>query len=317
MKRRITIILTVAVGLLVGGAVAVLAATSTITVKATSPQCATTGAFGACSKTVSVAAGGALTITSPATTSTTTTTTTTTPPPPGPWWQPQQHLTWFWQLQGTLPAMTGTGLPAEADAWDIDGFDNTAATVTALHAAGHHAICYIDVGTAENFRPDYSQFPAADLGNTNGWPGERWLNITDPAIRPIMDARFAMCQSKGFDAVEPDNEDGWENSTGFTISGAQQQAYNSWIAADVHSRGMTAFGKNDPEQSSQSVAYNDGQIEEQDVQYGDDVSAYLKAGKPVLDAEYKSEPCSSDGQMQARFDLNLDGKTYVPCWATP
>jgi hypothetical protein len=123
-----------------------------------------------------------------------------------------------------------------------------------------------------------------------------------------------MCQTKGFDAVEPDNEDGWENSTGFSISGAQQQTYNSWIASDVHAHGMAAFGKNDPEQASQSVAYNDGQIEEQDVQYGDDVSPYLNAGKPVLDAEYRSEPCSSNGQMQARFNLNLTGATYVPCW---
>lgn len=70
-----------------------------------------------------------------------------------------------------------------------------------------------------------------------------------------------------------------------------------------------------PEQASQSVAYNDGQIEEQDVQYGDDVSPYLKAGKPVLDAEYQSEPCSSNGQMQAQFDLNLTGATFKPCFA--
>ena len=65
------------------------------------------------------------------------------------WWQPPQHLTWYWQLQGTVK----NGEPVAA--YDIDGFENSAAEVALLHAAGRHVICYIDVGTAESFRPDY------------------------------------------------------------------------------------------------------------------------------------------------------------------
>ena len=45
--------------------------------------------------------------------------------------------------------------------------------MSALHALGKHVICYIDVGTAENFRPDYGSFPASVLGQRNGWPGEK------------------------------------------------------------------------------------------------------------------------------------------------
>ena len=41
-----------------------------------------------------------------------------------------------------------------------------------------------------------------------------------------MRARFAMCARKGFDAVEPDNMDGFENPTGFHISAAQQLSYD-------------------------------------------------------------------------------------------
>lgn len=314
MRKRFGIASAIFLSAILLGAVMTYAASrlTTVTVKAASPTCN----GGKCASTVTVAAGSALTIASPAASSTSTTTSTqTTTSSSGGQWTPPQHLTWYWQLQGTLPAMTGAGLPAQADAWDIDGFDNTAQTVAALHAAGHHAICYIDVGTAENFRSDYSEFPAADLGKTNGWPGEKWLNITDPALRPIMDARFQMCKQKGFDGVEPDNMDGWENGTGFPITGAQQLAYNEWVAGDVHALGMAVFQKNDPEQDSALLPYFDGQIEEQDVQYGDDVTPYIKAGKPVLDAEYKSEPCSSNGQMQAQFDLNLTGATYKPCWS--
>ena len=49
-------------------------------------------------------------------------------------------------------------------AYDIDGFENSAAEVASLKAQGKHAICYIDVGTAEDFRPDYHEFPESVLG---------------------------------------------------------------------------------------------------------------------------------------------------------
>ena len=67
-----------------------------------------------------------------------------------------------------------------------------------------------------------------------------------------MTARLQMCAQKGFDAVEPDNMDGYENSTGFSISAAAQLAYNQWIAQEAHALGMAVFQKNDPDQASRS-----------------------------------------------------------------
>ncbi len=58
-------------------------------------------------------------------------------------WIPPQHLTWYWQLQGAV----NNNEPVAA--YDIDGFENSASEVAALHAQGKHVICYIDVGTAE------------------------------------------------------------------------------------------------------------------------------------------------------------------------
>jgi hypothetical protein len=232
------------------------------------------------------------------------------------YWVPPQHLTWYWQL-------TGTPKVEPVQATDMDGFDNSAATVASFHALGQRAICYIDVGTAENWRSDYSQFPPADLGLSNGWPGEQWLNITDQAIRPIMDARFAMCAQKGFDAVEPDNMDGYENTTGFTISAAQQLAYDEWVADDVHAHGMAVFQKNDPDQASQLEPYFDGALDEQCNQYTECSSyePYIQAGKPVLNAEYETSLypafCSSDnaaGIMGALYSMALDGSLYEPCF---
>ena len=232
-------------------------------------------------------------------------------------WVPQQQLTWYWQL-------TGTPKVEPVQAIDVDGFDNSAATVAAFRARGQRAICYTDVGTSEDWRPDASQFPSSVLGASNGWPGERWLDVSQLSVlQPIMTARFQMCAQKGFDAVEPDNMDGYENSTGFAITAAQQLAYNTWIADEVHALGMAVFEKNDPDQASQLEPYFDGVIDEQCNEYSQCSSyqAYLNAGKPVLNAEYQSSLypgfCSSDnaaGMMGALYAISLDGSVYQPCF---
>jgi hypothetical protein len=237
---------------------------------------------------------------------------------PPPHWRPPAHPTWYWQLQGKID----NSVPAAV--YDIDGFTTTAPEVTKLHALGRHVVCYIDAGTWENFRPDKGKFPRSVLGRPNGWPGERWLDIRQLSVlEPIMTARFRMCAQKGFDAVEPDNIDGFENDTGFHISARQQLRYDEWIALEVHSLGLAVFEKNDPEQARTLQPYFDGVLDEQCNQYQEcsSFAPYLHAGKPVLNAEYRRALypgfCAADqrsGIMGALYDLALDGRTYQPCW---
>ena len=238
--------------------------------------------------------------------------------PAGSWWVPPKSLTWYWQIQGTV----NNSEPVAA--YDIDGFENTAAEVSTLHGKGIHVICYIDVGTWEEWRSDESEFPASVIGDSNGWPGEKYLNIADTSVlEPIMTKRFEMCKEKGFDAVEPDNiEDYAEQGTGFTITAAEQLTYDEWIATEAHSLGMAVLQKNDGEQTSSLESHFDGALTEQCNQYSECESfdAYLTAGKPVLNAEYElatSAFCSADntaGIMGARFGLELNGTTFEPCW---
>ena len=239
-------------------------------------------------------------------------------------WRPPQDLSWYWQLAGTVDNSHG------AAAYDIDGFDNSAAEVAALHAMGKHVICYVDVGTWEPGRPDQNSFPAGLLGNdVQGWPGERWLDVrpSGPSyahLQAIMTARFQMCSQKGFDAVEPDNMDSFDgNNPGFPTTASDQATYDEWVASTVHSFGMAVFQKNDPSQAAILEPYFDGALDEQCNEYSECASfqPYLAGGKPVLNAEYDlstSQFCGADddaGIMGAVYGLNLDGSEYQPCWS--
>jgi len=212
---------------------------------------------------------------------------------------------------------TNTGVQV----FDIDGFTNSAATVAALHAQGTKVICYIDFGSSENFRPDYSSFPASVLGNSNGWPGEQWLDIRQIGVlAPIMTARMRMCVQKGFDALEPDNIDGYANSTGFPLTAQDQLNYNVWIANTAHSLGLSVGLKNDTDQTSQLVPYFDWALNEQCNQYGEcnSENVFVQSNKAVFNAEYSGDTgfCSADEAEHingAAFDLNLDGGSYQPC----
>ncbi|MFI9610320.1 endo alpha-1,4 polygalactosaminidase [Streptomyces sp. NPDC052023] len=206
------------------------------------------------------------------------------PQPPGEIWQPRPGTDWQWQLRGRLDTSV------DAPVYDIDGFDNSAATVAELHGKGRKVICYLSTGAWEDWRPDARKFPQAVLGKGNGWEGERWLDIrrTD-VLRPLMAARIDMCRDKGFDAVEPDNMDGYKNPTGFPLTAADQLRYNRLIAGLAHERGMAVGLKNDLDQIPELVGDFDFAVNEQCAQYGEceALTPFVEAGKAVFHAEYE------------------------------
>jgi endo-alpha-1,4-polygalactosaminidase (GH114 family) len=201
------------------------------------------------------------------------------------YWIPAPGTTWQWQLTG-LPV----DLTVAADAYDLDLFDTDPKTIAALHAAGKKVICYISAGSWEDWRPDAAAFPRDVIGKDyEGWPGERWLDIRRiDLLAPIMSARLSLCRDRGFDAVEPDNIDGYANDTGFTISYEDQLRYNRWLASEAHALGLSIGLKNDPEQAADLVADFDWSLTEDCYDQGwcDSLAPFLAAGKAVLAAEY-------------------------------
>jgi hypothetical protein len=132
-----------------------------------------------------------------------------------------------------------------AQIFDLDMYDTPASVVAKLHDMGRRVVCYIDVGTWENWRPDAKKFPKSVLGRKDGhWPGERWLDIRKTAIlEPIMAQRYDLCKKKGFDGIDPDNIDGYQNNTGFPLTAAEQLGYDRWVAGAAHARGLTVDQK--------------------------------------------------------------------------
>ncbi len=224
---------------------------------------------------------------------------------------------WQWQLQGRID----TGV--DAGVYDVDGFETPKATVRALHRLGRKAICYLDVGSWESYRPDAGQFPRGVIGDVyEGFPEENWLDVRRfHSFAPILERRIAICARKGFDAVEPDNIAGWENKTGFAISAADQLRFNRWVARQVHARGMAVALKNDGRQVKQLLGSFDFAIVEQCFQY-DECGLYrpfVEAGKAVYEAEYELEPAqfcdaaAAIGFSAIRKSYDLFARPWEPC----
>jgi len=204
------------------------------------------------------------------------------------WWRPTAGLTWQWQI-GNLDIDTSI----KADVYDIDLYVEQS-VIDELHAKGRKVICYISVGSFEDWRPDKDQFPTEVLGKDyEGWAGEKWLDIRRlDLLAPIMLARLDLCKAKGFDAVEPDNMEIYNNDTGFPLTYADQLKYALWLAEEAHKRGLAIGQKNASDQVTELVGIYDFAITEDYFYYNEAESMlpYIKANKPVFAAEYTDLP---------------------------
>src|SRR6266480_2335892 len=231
-------------------------------------------------------------------------------------WQPALNTSWQWQLT------TPVDQTVNAQMYDIDMFDNDVSVVASLHAQGRKVICYISAGTFENWRPDAASFPAVVKGNAvSGWPGENWLDIRRlDILGPIMTARLDLCQTKGFDGVEPDNIDGYTNGTGFPLTAQDQINYNTFLANQAHARGLSVALKNDLDQVQALLPYFDWALNEQCFQYNEcnTLVPFITAGKAVFEVEYSlstSQFCPKANALNfnaMQKDLNLDA-FRIPC----
>lgn len=200
-------------------------------------------------------------------------------------WMPTPGLSWQIQYDGPIDT------DVEAEVFDLDWQDTPAETARALKDRGKRLICYINAGAWENWRADSKAFPSAVIGKTMAdWPAEKWLDIRrHEVLLPLMIARINTCRLKGFDAIDPDNIDGYTQDTGFPLTKQNAQTYFEALAAAAHERGLSIGLKNAQGLLAQSSRIADFAVNEQCLQYHD-CDAYgslLGAGKAVFHIEYK------------------------------
>lgn len=220
----------------------------------------------------------------------------------GGWWRPSPGVTWQWQLDGTLDTTLNVQM------YDIDMFTNDASTIALLQSRGVVVICYVDVGTWESGRPDSADFPAAILGSADpDGTDEYWLDIRSSTVQQIMQQRFMLAQQKGCNGIEPDNVDGYENDTGFPLTGADQITYDTWVANAVHTLGMSVALKNDVDQIPQLEPFFDFELDEQCFDYSEcnTLLPFIQANKAALEVEYGDAGLASTICPQAN-SLKLD-----------
>ncbi len=234
------------------------------------------------------------------------------------WWQPRGQPRWHIQFTGRL------AVSRDADVVFLDLFDTDAATVRRLRQQGKRVVCYLNAGAWEEWRPDAWRYPAEVLGNAyTGWPGERWVDIRRrDLLAPILRDRLDLCKAKGFDGVDPDNLDGYQNDTGFPLTAADQLAFNRWLAREAHARGLAIGLKNDPDQAALLVADFDWMLVESCLtqNWCDRTAPFRQAGKPVFALEYVEEGATPAAICPAarRFGLSAQIKrSRLDAWSRP
>ncbi|SEG96785.1 hypothetical protein SAMN05444920_110102 [Nonomuraea solani] len=276
-------------------------------------------------------------------------------------WVPPVDSRWQYQLEGN-PDFPETGgvnvgiceVPQSGGAcvrptvFDIDLYaaeevagDNATlntAAVQAIHARGAKAICYVDAGSIEEFRPDYQQF--VDWHNEHDgsllgkpfspeFPNERWANINNDKgqrdfLLEMMAARVDKCVQAGFDGVEFDvvhAHEAGEETTGWAISPATQLVYNRALAGMAHRKGLSVALKNDLSQAAELVSSFDYAVNEECFEHDEcsELSPFTEAGKAVFHVEYKTSPddfCAATtgfNSLKKPEDYSLYDQPFAPC----
>ena len=183
--------------------------------------------------------------------------------------------------------------------------------------AGSSAICYLDTGAWESYRPDADAFPEErdrQLDRLGGRALARHQKASWPKFARIIWKRLDLAKTLGCDGVEPDQNNPLGNDPGFPITRADQKAWYLEVARQAHRRGLSVGMKNGIETIDRdTVAAFDWALNEECFQYSEcnALAPFVRANKAVFQVEYRA----ADGRLlpegqQAR--IQLDAKASEP-----
>lgn len=211
----------------------------------------------------------------------------------------------FWDWQLTSPY----DLSVNVEILVIEPDDHPEEDIRALSDRGVMPVCYMSVGSWENFRDDAGAFPEDVLGKTMGeWPDERYVDMRQrDVLLPLMGARISACAAKGFKGVEFDNMGAYDNDTGFPIAKSDALAYFGALADHAKRLGLRVAQKNVPELVPELVSTFDLVIVEQCFRYEEceAFQPYLDAGKHVLAVEYVEDDRDWDAACSKAKEMGI------------
>jgi len=214
--------------------------------------------------------------------------------------------------------------------YDIDGNNNTADTVDALHARGAHVICYVPVGEWTPYMYNANDPRWAPLKGQPFNGTDRWLN-TNPAgpnyqtLLELETLQFENCKNKGFDAIQPDGTDEAEGHgvsfNGVPLTVGEVNAYLIRLASIAHSVGLSIGQLDYLDQTTALEPYFDFAIVESCFPAGvcGLTAPYARAHKAIFEIEYTAlpnafcPPAATGDRVAGRYDPGLDGKLRIPC----
>ncbi len=233
------------------------------------------------------------------------------PVEPGDVWSPTPGTSWQWQLSGVIDTSIDVAM------YDVDLFDAPDGKFEALLADGRTLICYFSAGSLEDWRDDADQFPAEAIGSgLSGWDGESWIDIMDPTVRGIMEARLDLAVQRGCHGVEPDNVDGHANRNGLGLNATEQLDYNRFLADAAHERGLSVGLKNDLDQVEDLEPWFDWALNEECASYGecDRLEVFTDAGKAVFHTEYVDDWSDAQGLADEVCGTVGELSTLIKTW---
>ncbi|MBK8259380.1 MAG: endo alpha-1,4 polygalactosaminidase [Polyangiaceae bacterium] len=164
---------------------------------------------------------------------------------------------------------------AERDFVVFDLLDTPKADFGMCKASGAKMLCYFS-SQYEDWRDDAGDFGAL-AEPLDGWPGENWVDPSDPANLNVMKARLYIAVEKGCDGVDVDN-----------IDHAGHEDYIGAIFDEARARGLLVSQKNAIEKIDLFWNKVDLYQNEQCQEYNE-CAAYEGLGRPVHNIEYS--PC--------------------------
>jgi len=234
---------------------------------------------------------------------------------------PQPMCVWNEAYQENYAADTVTEILAGAKNCYVlvDPFSDTSVrpAISQMKQNGNLVSCYISVGTCEDWRDDFSAIKPYCVSKQWGeWPGEYFVDRTDPALVALMEARVDKMAAWGCNMVEFDNMD-WafdsanRSQYAITATAAQGEAYNQALCAYTHGKGMGCMAKS----SAQGASSFDGLTVESSPGNTDwwtpaHMQGMLTSGKIGIVVHYNESDCAG---VRATYQTEYGNKLSFIC----